>query len=70
MPPEEPMGYGAQWWLGLAGPGSFSANGYDGQYIVIVPEKDLILVRHGMSDAQKDNVRDWLAEVESCFEPL
>ncbi len=70
VPPEEPMGYGGQWWLNLAGPGSFSANGYDGQYIVIVPEKDLILVRHGMSEARKDNVRAWLAEVASCFETL
>ena len=70
VPPEEPMGYGGQWWVELAGPGSFSANGYDGQYIVIVPEKDLILVRHGMSEARKDNVRTWLADVASCFEPL
>ena len=67
VPPEEPMGYGGQWWLDMAGPGSFSANGYDGQYIVIVPQKDLILVRHGMSEAQKDNVRAWLADVASCF---
>lgn len=70
VPPEEPMGYGGQWWLDLAGPGSFSANGYDGQYIVIVPEKDLILVRHGMSEARKDNVRAWLADVASCFAPI
>ncbi|MEM7458379.1 MAG: serine hydrolase [Pseudomonadota bacterium] len=67
VPPEEPMGYGAQWWLNMAGPGSFSANGYDGQYIVLVPQKDLILVRHGMSEAFKDNVRDWLAAVANCF---
>lgn len=67
VPAEEPMGYGGHWWLDMAGPGSFSANGYDGQYIVLVPEKDLILVRHGASEAQKDNVRDWLASVASCF---
>jgi CubicO group peptidase (beta-lactamase class C family) len=67
VPAEEPMGYGGHWWLDMAGPGSFSANGYDGQYIVIVPEKDLILVRHGASEAQKDNVRDWLAELAACF---
>ena len=67
VPEEEPMGYGAQWWLGLAGPNSFSANGYDGQYIVLVPEKDLILVRHGASEAQKDAVRGWLADVAACF---
>lgn len=68
VPQEEPMGYGAQWWLGLAGEGSFSANGYDGQYIVLVPQKDLILVRNGQSEAQKDTVRAWLADVADCFE--
>ena len=67
VPPEEPMGYGGHWWLGLAGPGSFSANGYNGQYTVLVPEKDLILVRHGTSEEQKDAVRAWLAEVADCF---
>lgn len=67
VPADEPMGYGAHWWLDLAGPGSFSANGYDGQYIVLVPDKDLILVRHGVSEAQKDDVRAWLADVSACF---
>lgn len=67
VPADEPMQYGAHWWLDLAGPGSFSANGYDGQYIVLVPEKDLILVRHGVSEAQKDDVRAWLADVSACF---
>lgn len=67
VPPEEPMGYGAHWWLNMAGPGSFSANGYNGQYIVLVPQKDLILVRHGVSEDYKDNVRDWLAAVAECF---
>ena len=67
VPESEPMSYGAHWWLGLAGPSSFSANGYDGQYIILVPEKDLILVRHGASEAQKDAVRAWLADVAECF---
>jgi len=68
VPDEEPMRYGAHWWLDMAGPGSFSANGYDGQYIVLVPEKDVILVRHGASEAQKNTVRDWLADVAACFQ--
>lgn len=67
VPSDEPMGYGAHWWLGLAGADSFSANGYDGQYTVLVPGKDLILVRHGASEAQKDNVRKWLADTATCF---
>lgn len=67
-PPDEEMGYGAHWWLGIAGPGSFSANGYQGQFIVIVPDKDLILVRHGNSlDEKGDEVRRWLKRVADCF---
>lgn len=60
--------YGAHWWLGLAGPGSFSANGYDGQYIVAVPDLDLVLVRNGKTAiAKKDNVKGWLAGIADCF---
>nr|WP_156780943.1 serine hydrolase [Hyphomonas sp. Mor2] len=68
-PPEEPMGYGAHWWLGMAGPDSFSANGYEGQFTVCVPSLDLILVRHGKSEAGEkgDAVRAWIAEIADCF---
>ena len=68
VPENEPLGYGAHWWLGMAGPGSFSCNGYEGQYTVLVPEKDLILVRHGKSPLeQKDVVQKWMGEVAACF---
>jgi CubicO group peptidase (beta-lactamase class C family) len=67
-PPDEPLGYGAHWWLGLCGPGSFSANGFHGQYIALLPDKDLILVRHGKSpQEQGDQVRVWLRKVSECF---
>jgi len=60
--------YGAHWWLDLAGPGSFSANGYDGQYIALVPEKDLIVVRHGATPmALKDNLKRWLKDLAAAF---
>lgn len=68
VPETERLGYGAHWWLGMAGPGSFSANGYEGQYTVLVPELDLILVRNGKTPLeQKDAVMDWLGEVADCF---
>ena len=68
VPDTEAMGYGAHWWLGMAGPGSFSCNGYEGQYTVLVPEKDLILVRHGKSPLeQKEVVLQWMADVAGCF---
>ena len=56
--------YGAHWWLGVGGPGSFSANGYDGQYTVVVPDLDLVLVRHGATPLDlKDNLKAWVGEV-------
>lgn len=67
-PPGEPLGYGAHWWLGVCGPGSFSANGFGGQYTVIVPELDLIFVRSGASpETAHENLRGWLAGVADCF---
>ena len=59
--------YGAHWWLDMAGPGSFSANGYDGQFTVCVPDLDLVVVRHGASEAQKTAVKAWVADVVACF---
>lgn len=60
--------YGAHWWIGLAGPGSFSAIGYDGQYTVVVPDLDLILVRHGKTPIpSKENVKRWLGDIANCF---
>ena len=50
--------YGAQWWLDIGGPGSFSANGYDGQFIVVVPDLDLVVVRNGATPLdKKDELR-------------
>ncbi|MDP3384855.1 MAG: hypothetical protein Q8S47_16220, partial [Phenylobacterium sp.] len=60
--------YGAHWWLNIAGPGSFSANGYEGQYTVLVPDLDLIVVRHGKTPLdKKDNVKAWIAQVVDAF---
>lgn len=60
--------YGAHFWLDIAGPGSFSANGFQGQYTVIVPERDLVLVRHGNSTADENpNVKTWLRAIAECF---
>ncbi|MEX0840263.1 MAG: serine hydrolase [Parvibaculum sp.] len=62
--------YGAHWWLGVAGEDSFSANGYEGQYTVCVPELDMVVVRHGKTPLeQRENPRKWLADVVDCFRP-
>lgn len=68
VPPTEELGYGAHWWLGMAGPGSFSANGYGGQYTLIVPDLDLILVRNGKSPLeQKEEVIRWMRQAADAF---
>ena len=68
VPATENLGYGAHWWLGMAGPGSFSANGFEGQYTVLVPDLDLILVRNGKSPGDtKDEVQRWMRLAAECF---
>jgi CubicO group peptidase (beta-lactamase class C family) len=60
--------YGAHWWLDIGGPGSFSANGYDGQFTVCVPDLDLVLVRHGATPLDlKDELKAWVGDVVGCF---
>lgn len=50
--PPCPGDYGAHWWLALDGTGTFSANGFQGQYIVCAPERDVIAVRLGVSNPE------------------
>ncbi|MEL7546951.1 MAG: serine hydrolase [Pseudomonadota bacterium] len=67
--PDELLGYGAHWWLGLAGEGSFSANGYDGQRLLIVPKDDLVIVRLGQSPLEEaERLNDWVAELADAFQ--
>jgi CubicO group peptidase (beta-lactamase class C family) len=52
VPPDEDFGYGAHWWLWREYPGSFAAHGYEGQYLLVVPDRDLVLVRLGKTPAE------------------
>ncbi len=49
--PAEPVpggfDYGRHWWMWPAYPGSIAAHGYEGQYIVVVPDRDLVVVHLG-----------------------
>jgi CubicO group peptidase (beta-lactamase class C family) len=60
--------YGAHWWLALDGSGIFGANGFRGQYIVVDPSRDLVLVRLGASTPeQRVHVVRMLRDVVECF---
>jgi len=66
--PNEDGPYGAHWWLGLGGPGSFSANGYDGQYTVVVPDLNMVVVRHGATPLDRKLApKAWLGELIELF---
>jgi len=60
--------YGAHWWLDVGGPDSFCAKGYEGQYALVVPERDLVLVRLGRSsEAERVQVEAALREMRASF---
>jgi len=66
--PQSKGEYGAHWWLALHDPGVFNASGFQGQYVVVVPERDLVLVRLGVSrPEQRGNVVGDLREVVESF---
>jgi CubicO group peptidase (beta-lactamase class C family) len=39
--------YGRHWWMWPEFPGSIAAHGYEGQYVVVVPDRQLTLVHFG-----------------------
>jgi len=42
--------YGRHWWMWPEFPGSIAAHGYEGQYIVVVPDRQLTLVHLGKTE--------------------
>ena len=67
-PTDPERGYGAHWWLATDGSGIFNASGYKGQYIVVAPAWDVVLVRTGDSEPeQRGAVITALAELVRTF---
>ena len=60
----EDFHYGAQWWL-WDEPKAFAAHGFEGQYLLVIPESELVLVRLGKSptDEQKSATHQWLRDL-------
>jgi CubicO group peptidase (beta-lactamase class C family) len=60
--------YGAHFWISPGELGTFSANGFEGQRILIVPALDLIVVRLGRTPAALAlGLQSWLADVVAAF---
>jgi CubicO group peptidase (beta-lactamase class C family) len=77
--------YGAGWWLAPKEGGGrpypiyvdtgperdgFSAQGFEGQYTLVVPSKDLIVVRLGLTpekDLRTGALKDWMGRVARTF---
>lgn len=70
--PDDGRGYGAHWWLDMFGPGTFSMNGYAGQWTACCPRRDLVLVRHGNSvneaaALRQEEALQWVQSAADCF---
>jgi CubicO group peptidase (beta-lactamase class C family) len=66
--PTEDGPYGAHWWLGMGGPGSFSANGFASQYTVVVPDLDMVVVRNGATPLDRQPAaKAWVGELIGRF---
>jgi CubicO group peptidase (beta-lactamase class C family) len=66
-PTEKSQGdYGAHFWLNAGGKypdvpkDLYSANGYQGQYVFIIPSKDLVIVRTGLAEPPHFDVNAFL----------
>jgi CubicO group peptidase (beta-lactamase class C family) len=64
VPDDEDFGYGAHWWLWRDQPGLFGAHGYEGQYTLVDPARDLVVVRLGKTPAElRPNLVDELRTI-------
>ena len=61
--------YGAHFWLNAEGKypdvprDLYSANGYQGQHVFIIPSKDLVVVRTGLAESPEFDVNGFLRDV-------
>ena len=66
--PENGFGYSEQWWLFPDLPGAIAALGYEGQFTIVDPARDLVVVRLGKTDASlNENVRQSLLRFVGAF---
>jgi CubicO group peptidase (beta-lactamase class C family) len=67
---EDGRRYGAHWWVVGDDLGTFWANGYEGQSIVVCPALDAVVVRLGKSSAEQyPALFDWRGRVLDALRP-
>jgi CubicO group peptidase (beta-lactamase class C family) len=54
--PENGCDYGRHWWMWPQFPGSLAAHGHEGQYLVVEPERELVVVHLGKTPAEHADV--------------
>lgn len=64
--PDSGLGYGSHWWTLPGENNSLVAAGYEGQYIMVIPERDLVVVRLGKTIAAQRNAA--VAHLRSIIE--
>ncbi len=52
LDPENGCEYGRHWWMWPQIPGSLACHGHEGQYIVIVPDRELVVVHLGKTPSE------------------
>ncbi len=68
--------YGAQFWLNAGGiypnvpKDLFSCNGYQGQHVFIIPSKELIIVRFGLTENPEFNLNSFLSDILSTIKEV
>jgi len=66
--PDNGFDYGRHWWMWPQFPGSVSCHGYQGQFIIIEPERDLVVVHLGLTSVDvAPKLRLRLAELIESF---
>ena len=48
---DDGLDYGRHWWMWRDIPGSLACHGYEGQYCIVVPDRELVVVHLGKSPA-------------------
>lgn len=67
---ESGFGYGRQWWLWSQFEGSLACHGYEGQYTIVAPDRDLVVVHLGKSPIEsRQPLVEALARIVEAYAP-